>query len=67
LAVELDGTGFVPRDKLETHLLEQSLEHTGVGMGKFHELKTIGACRVFSTDLGGRRIMRERTHFRILS
>ena len=61
LAVKIDGTRFVPRDTLETHLLKQSLEQIRLGIGEFHEFKTIDACRIFGTDFGGRRIVRKRS------
>jgi hypothetical protein len=62
LAIKLDGAQFVPRDKLETHLFEQCLQSAWIGMGEFHEFKTIGPGRVFGTDFGGRRVVWERTH-----
>src|SRR5450631_2758442 len=62
LAIKLDGAQFMPRDKLETHLFEQYLQSAGLGVGEFHEFKTIGARRVFGTDFGGRRVVRKRTH-----
>jgi hypothetical protein len=49
--------------KRETHLFEQCLERARLGMGEFHEFKTIGASGVFGADFGWRRIVRKRAHF----
>src|ERR1700730_10622905 len=66
LAVQIDGAGFMPRDKLETHLLEQRPERVRFGMGEFHEFESIGADGVFGTDFGWRRIVRKRAHFLLI-
>ena len=43
LAIEIDGAAFVPRDTLETHVLEQRLERSRIGVSEFHEFEPIGA------------------------
>ena len=62
LSIKIDGAGFVPRDKLESHLFEQRLERLRLGMGEFHEFESIGASGVFGADFGRRRIVRKRAH-----
>ena len=52
----------MPRDKLETHVFEQRLERSRIGVSEFHEFEPIGAGRIFGTDFCGRRVMRKRTH-----
>ena len=62
LAIDRDVPGLVARNGLVAHAPEELGQLVRPRMGEFDEFETVGARGVLRADLGGRRIVRKRTH-----
>jgi len=67
LAPDGDGLAAMAGHRHVAHALEQLGELLRLGMGELDEFETVGPGGVVGADLGGRRVVRERTHLLLQS
>jgi hypothetical protein len=62
LSENRQGLGSMTSDLSITHAAEETAQDRRIRMRELNEFETVGPCRIALADLGGRRLVRERTH-----